>query len=72
MKNPFSDKVFVRIQADRNIIPEQDRSDLSVDGNGTGATNILQNFVNKAKKNGKSIWKKNIRDESRCQSPVAD
>jgi len=48
MPNPFQGKFFQRIHAERNILPEHDHSDLSVSGDGSGATNIIQNFVNKA------------------------
>jgi len=48
MPNPFQGKSFQRIHAERNILPEQDQSDLSVSGDGSGATNIIQNFINKA------------------------
>lgn len=48
MPNPFQGKFFQRIHAERNILPEQDQSDLSVSGDGSGATNIIQNFINKA------------------------
>jgi putative ATP-dependent endonuclease of the OLD family len=47
--NPFSDKEFRRISAERNIIPDLDNSTvLTLSKNGEGATNIIQNFINKA------------------------
>lgn len=47
--NPCKDKVFRRISAERNITPETDSS-ISIDimGDGQGATNAIQNFINKA------------------------
>lgn len=48
MANPFAGKQFKRIHAERNIRPEVDsQADLNVDGDGRGATNIIQNFINK-------------------------
>lgn len=47
--NPFGGKEFRRIYAERNILPEiDDGTDLGVFGDGRGATNIIQNFINKA------------------------
>ena len=48
--NPFDGKEFMRIFAERNIVPENDSSgQLEVTGDGRGVTNIIQNFLNKAK-----------------------
>ncbi len=48
-QNPLFGKVFRRIFAERNIVPERDNSEnLDVSRNGQGATNIIQNFINKA------------------------
>jgi hypothetical protein len=47
-ENPFHGKVYRRISAERNIIPEGDNSKLEVGGDGKGITNIIQNFINKA------------------------
>lgn len=47
--NPFKNKVYKRIFAERNIEPEGDTANnLTVLGNGQGITNIIQNFINKA------------------------
>ena len=48
--NSLSNKIFRRIYAERNISPEVDDSNnLDLSGDGRGATNIIQNFINKAK-----------------------
>jgi len=48
-QNPLLGKEFRRIFAERNIVPEGDNSkNLDVAGDGQGATNIIQNFINKA------------------------
>lgn len=47
--NPLSGKIFRRIYAERNISPEgDDGASLNISGDGGGATNIIQNFINKA------------------------
>ena len=46
-KNLFSGKEFRRIFAERNIVPEED-GEIKVAGDGTGVSNIIQNFINDA------------------------
>ncbi len=47
--NPFAGKEFRRVHAERNIISEGDSANtLTITGNGQGATNVIQNFINKA------------------------
>lgn len=47
--HPLVGKELRRISAERDISPEPDKPDaLSVAGNGGGATNIIQNFINNA------------------------
>jgi hypothetical protein len=48
MGNPFSQFVFKRLYADRDIISEVDTDGLQIEPNGRGATNVVQQFVNKA------------------------
>jgi putative ATP-dependent endonuclease of OLD family len=45
--NPFSQLRFKRLDADRNIVPESDSGDRIVKSSGAGATNLVQNFINK-------------------------
>ncbi|MEY2580003.1 MAG: hypothetical protein QOI49_2827 [Verrucomicrobiota bacterium] len=45
--NPFRELVFKRLDADRNIVPEPDNTDRIVKSSGAGATNVVQNFINK-------------------------
>lgn len=48
-KNPFLDKEFRRIAAERNIVPEMDsQKPPLIHGDGTGATDALQQFLNKS------------------------
>lgn len=53
IENPLEGKLFRRISAERDIVPEVDSSrNLKVSGDGKGITNIIQNFINKAELNG--------------------
>ena len=45
--NPFKGKTLKRVFAEREIKPEKEGS-LAIEGNGTGTTNIIQSFINKA------------------------
>lgn len=47
LPNKFSGLTFKQIKAERKISPETDRS-IIVNSDGTGATNIIQNYINKA------------------------
>ena len=47
INTPFSHKVFKRICAERDITTESDKN-IDVDEHGQGATNIIQQFINKA------------------------
>jgi putative ATP-dependent endonuclease of the OLD family len=47
--NPFQNRIFKRISAERDVVPESDTAgEHKVQGNGQGATNIIQNFINKS------------------------
>ena len=50
LTNPFRDKIFKHLKAERDIHPEGDERNrtVPVDENGLGATNIIQQFINKA------------------------
>lgn len=45
--NPFSNVFFRRLLAERDITPEKDSADLTVQSNGRYATNVIQHFINK-------------------------
>ena len=47
LKSPFQNKTFRRLSAERDISPETD-SNIALSNNGSGATNIIQKFLNKA------------------------
>ena len=44
----FQNKVVKRIYSERNILPEKESNKIQVDGNGNGASNIINKFINKS------------------------
>lgn len=46
--NPFSGFIFKRLFADRDVTPEVSEDSINIQPNGRGATNTIQNFINKA------------------------
>ncbi len=49
MPIPLEGKVFRRLYAERDILPEQsDPDNLVINNNGSGITNTIQNFINKS------------------------
>lgn len=63
IQNPLAGKQFRKLQAERNIVPEQDSpSNMDVDGDGRGATNIIQSFINKAALSSELIEKDLLSD----------
>lgn len=48
LDNPFTTFVFKKIRAERDIRPETSSNELKVQENGDGATNILEQFINKS------------------------
>lgn len=49
--NPFKKKEFRRLHAERNIQPEADEAAIAIHGDGRGATNAIQSFINKTQLN---------------------
>lgn len=47
-RNPFQGLRFHRLAAERNIVAEADKSEIRIDSNGVGATNMIQHFINKS------------------------
>jgi putative ATP-dependent endonuclease of OLD family len=47
-RNPLGGKLFCRLAAERNIVPELDAAGLQIGADGRGATNVIQNFINKS------------------------
>lgn len=47
IKNPFEFHKFYRISPERRLLPEEDSPKDRVNGDGSGATNLIQRFLNK-------------------------
>lgn len=45
-KHPLRDKVFKRLSAERDIMPEENAESLELSAAGAGATNIIQHYLN--------------------------
>lgn len=45
---PFRGRTFARLLADRDIGKEQDTTDLKITSNGSGFTNVIQNYINRS------------------------
>lgn len=48
-KTPLSNRSFKRLLADRDLLPEPEHSDMSIQPNGRGCTNLIQSLLNHAK-----------------------
>jgi putative ATP-dependent endonuclease of the OLD family len=46
--NPLQKKIFRRIHAERNIVSEPESNNVVILGDGSGATNTIQEFINRA------------------------
>lgn len=46
---PIEDKVFRKVSAERDILPEPNSDELNIASNGNGITNVIQSFINKSK-----------------------
>lgn len=53
----YKQKNVKRLYSERNIIPEKDSSIIQVDGNGIGASNIINKFINKNDLDGSKVQK---------------
>lgn len=48
MSTPLDGKVFKRVSAERDIVPEGGGSEVNIKSNGSGVTNAIQAFINKS------------------------
>lgn len=53
--NPLQGKLLRRLSAERDIRPESDRENMSVESEGGGATNIIQNYLNQASRDRRLV-----------------
>ena len=53
--NKFSNTIFRRINAERNIVPEQEQDDVDIDFFGSGASNLVRKILNNSNYDEKLI-----------------
>jgi putative ATP-dependent endonuclease of OLD family len=70
LTNPFSSKVFRRLRAERSIQAEGD-NDRGLQEDGSGATNIIQRFINKASLPSELVEQKLLEELNRIMEPDA-
>lgn len=69
--NPFTRVSFFRLAADRNIVPEKENSELNLDSDGTGATNLVHKYINWSTLDSKMIEKKLLETLNQIITPDA-
>jgi len=69
-RNPFVGKVFKHLKAERDIHPEPDNAG-SVNEHGQGATNIIQQFVNKANLPSRLVEETLLQELNKIMQPDA-
>lgn len=70
--NPFKKKMFKHLKAERDIHPEPDNQRaVPVDENGLGATNIIQQFINKASLQSQLVEKTLLVELNKIMQPDA-
>jgi len=70
VQKPFTDKTFKHLKAERDIHPEVDQGG-GVRENGQGATNIIQQFINKAHLPSKSVEETVLEELNKIMQPDA-
>ena len=55
IKEPLSGKVFCNISAERDIIPEETNAEIVFTPNGSGATNVIQQIINRTNRDNRLI-----------------
>lgn len=55
IQSPFSDKTFCNITAERDVVPEPTMSDIILAPNGVGATNLVQQIINRTNRDSRLI-----------------
>ena len=68
--NPLESTIFKHLKAERDMHPEQD-TDMSVKDNGVGATNIIQQFINKASLPSKLVEERLLEELNKIMQPDA-
>jgi len=69
ISRPLAGKNFSNISAERDIIPEKSNSDIKFSSNGTGATNIIQQIINKTDKDSRLIEETLLKEINNIVNP---
>ncbi len=69
LPNPLGGKLYKLIAAERNIIPENHHIKLSIDPNGTGITNVIQNYLTRSDLNSSLVENKLLDSLNMIMSP---
>ncbi|MBK8809851.1 MAG: ATP-binding protein [Acidobacteria bacterium] len=69
MPNPLSGRIFSRIVAERNIVSESATANLTVNGDGSGVTNLIQSFINKSNLPSSIVEQSLLEDLNRIFQP---
>ena len=70
-KNPFAGLRFAQIAAERDIAAEADADGLTLDANGTGATNIIQRIINDENYPSELVERSLLEDLNKVMGPDA-
>ena len=68
--NPFNRTIFKHLRAERDMHPESD-GDFAVNENGIGATNIIQQFINKASLSSRLVEEILLEELNKIMQPDA-
>lgn len=67
--NPFGDRLCRRLSADRDLVPESDGANPSMDRNGRGVTNAYQRFISAADRPSWVVEEEVLRDLNKIFMP---
>lgn len=69
IKHPLSGKIYCNISAERDIIPEKSHNNLEFQANGEGATNYIQQILNRTNKDSRIIEKELLTELNKIVNP---
>lgn len=69
IESPFKDKLFCNITAERDIVPEISNSKITLSPNGTGATNYIQQILNRTNKDSLLIENELLKELNNIVNP---
>ncbi|WP_107037868.1 ATP-dependent nuclease [Brumimicrobium mesophilum] len=72
IKTPLTDYKICKITAERDIIPESNKGDLSLNANGTGATNYIQQIINRTDQDSRLIENELLEELNNIVKPDID